>query len=451
MAKYQQYKDSGFEWLGEVPSHWKVCRLKHVKANKPNAFVDGPFGSNLKSIHFVDDGDVYVIESNFATTGIINEDNLKTITSNHFQTISRSEAEVGDIIIAKIGARFGMSSILPKLTKKSVVSGNSLKLTINSKVCNTEYVHYLLQHSKSESAMDDGVNVTAQPALSLGGLNNLPFLLPSSEEQDNITKFLSYETAQIDTLIEKQQTLIQLLKEKRQAVISHAVTKGLNSDAPMKDSGVEWLGEVPEHWGVGRVGYYGQVLNGSTPSKANLSYWHPKEVAWLSSGEVNQYYIESPTDYISYKALKECSVTLLPVGTLVMGMIGQGKTRGTSAVTKIEATINQNLAAVIPNENLYSNYAHLFFQAAYKELREDARGGNQAALNCEIIRDFKITIPPINEQKAIFIEVNKISDKFDILMIKAEQAIQLMQERRTALISAAVTGKIDVRGWRVPD
>ena len=213
MAKYQQYKDSGFEWLGEVPSHWKVCRLKHVKANKPNAFVDGPFGSNLKSIHFVDDGDVYVIESNFATTGIINEDNLKTITSNHFQTISRSEAEVGDIIIAKIGARFGMSSILPKLTKKSVVSGNSLKLTINSKVCNTEYVHYLLQHSKSESAMDDGVNVTAQPALSLGGLNNLPFLLPSSEEQDNITKFLSYETAQIDTLIEKQQTLIQLLSE----------------------------------------------------------------------------------------------------------------------------------------------------------------------------------------------------------------------------------------------
>ena len=460
MAKYQQYKDSGFEWLGEVPSHWKVCRLKHVKANKPNAFVDGPFGSNLKSIHFVDDGDVYVIESNFATTGIINEDNLKTITSIHFQTISRSEAEVGDIIIAKIGARFGMSSILPKLTKKSVVSGNSLKLTINSKVCNTEYVHYLLQHSKSESAMDDGVNVTAQPALSLGGLNNLPFLLPSSEEQENITKFLSYETAQIDTLIDKQQTLIQLLKEKRQAVISHAVTKGLNPDAPMKDSGVEWLGEVPEHWTVSFVKYIvlgekDSMVDGPFGSSVNTSEDYVDDgipvirtVNITNNGFSSdnlKFMRQQKFDQLKRHSVKPGDVLFSKVGT-----IGNACLLPSDIPEAILSTTGSCKISVDQNK-IEGEYLVLMFHLMNQTLMEMANSNVQPFLNMSNIKNLKISLPSIEEQKNILTYLEEKLEGIDDLIAKSLSFDKLIRERRTALISAAVTGKIDVRGWQAPE
>ena len=438
MAKYQryeEYKDSGVEWLDVIPSHWVMSKIKYIAP-----FQVGWTPPTGNDSNFIGEN----IWANISDLkGKIITDTVKRISDKAAKEASMDITPKGSLLYS-----FKLSVGSVSFAGRDMYTNEAIASFTSDSLLPLEYLYYVLPKFLIENA---STNIYGARILNQELIRNAIILKPTYEEAKTIANFLDYQTAQIDTLIDKQQTLIQLLKEKRQAVISHAVTKGLNPDAPMKDSGVEWLGEVPEHWEVGRVGYYGQVLNGSTPSKANLSYWHPKEVAWLSSGEVNQYYIESPTDYISYKALKECSVTLLPVGTLVMGMIGQGKTRGTSAVTKIEATINQNLAAVIPNENLYSNYAHLFFQAAYKELREDARGGNQAALNCEIIRDFKITIPPINEQRTIFIEVNKISDKFDILIVKAEQAIELMQERRTALISAAVTGKIDVRGWVKPN
>lgn len=217
-------KDSGVEWLGEVPAHWEVCKLKHVKHVRANAFVDGPFGSNLKSEHFIDGGDVYVIESNFATTGILERLKLKTVSTKHFNTIRRSEAEEGDIIIAKIGARYGSSAVLPVIDKPAVVSGNSLKLTVNQDKCIVEYANKLLKHLKKEEAMDDGVNVTAQPALSLGSLNNLPFLAPAIEEQSLILRHLDKQSSIFDDLIDKAGQFIQLSKERRLALISAAVT-----------------------------------------------------------------------------------------------------------------------------------------------------------------------------------------------------------------------------------
>lgn len=217
-------KDSGMEWLGKVPEHWVVSRLKYIKSKESNAFVDGPFGSNLKSEHFIENGDVYVIESNFATTGYLNLQKLKTISFSHFETIERSECRENDIIIAKIGARYGSSAILPKLEKRAVVSGNSLKLTVDTTNCDINYALNLLQHLKNEGAMDDGVNGSAQPALSLGGLNNIGFLTPPIDEQKEITKFVSNKLLMFNGLIEKADSALQLMQERRTALISAAVT-----------------------------------------------------------------------------------------------------------------------------------------------------------------------------------------------------------------------------------
>lgn len=217
-------KPSGNKWLGNVPAHWILSRLKHVKAEAKNAFVDGPFGSNLKSEHFIDDGDVYVIESNFATQGRIHTESLKTISNEHFVTINRSETRGGDIIIAKIGAQYGKASILPALDRPAVVSGNSLKLTINQKSCDVKFVNWHLANLKELGVMEDIVNATAQPALSLGEMNNLPMLVPPLAEQVAIVRFLDEKLCEFGTLTTEAQRAIDLLQERRTALISAAVT-----------------------------------------------------------------------------------------------------------------------------------------------------------------------------------------------------------------------------------
>lgn len=217
-------KDSGVEWLGEVPSHWDVTKIKYIKSKTRNAFVDGPFGSNLKSEHFVEGGDVFVIESGFATQGVLDVDELKTISLEHFRTIDRSEAKPGDIIIAKIGAQFGKSSILPNIDKPAVVSGNSLKLTVDPAVCIAAFVNWQLTNLKMVGAIDEIVNGTAQPALSLGEMNNLPILVPTLDEQRIIIGFLSEKLHQFEGYIADARLAIELLQERRAALISAAVT-----------------------------------------------------------------------------------------------------------------------------------------------------------------------------------------------------------------------------------
>ena len=217
-------KPSGIECLGDVPEHWDVMRLKHIKSEDKNAFVDGPFGSNLKSEHFIDDGEAYVIESGFATQGRLDVADLKTISLEHFTTISRSETKAGDIIIAKIGAQFGKSSILPRLDKPAVVSGNSLKLTINQQRCDVKFVNWQLTNLKQLGAIDDIVNGTAQPALSLGEMNSLPMLVPPRGEQTAIVAFLETQLKNFDELTAEAERAIDLLQERRTALISAAVT-----------------------------------------------------------------------------------------------------------------------------------------------------------------------------------------------------------------------------------
>ena len=197
---YPKYKDSGVEWLGDVPEHWEIKSLKHIKSSKKNSFVDGPFGSNLKSKHYLNNGEVYVIESNFATQNILNTSRLKRISYEHFMTINRSEVKEKDIVIAKIGAQFGKSSIFPKLDKVAVISGNSLKLTVNRAITTVEYIHYILIHLKNDGAIDDMVNSTAQPAISLNGMNNLKITFPPLKEQTQIATYLDQKNKKIDTL-----------------------------------------------------------------------------------------------------------------------------------------------------------------------------------------------------------------------------------------------------------
>ncbi len=410
--RYLEYKDSGIEWLGELPATWDIMPLKRIASLKS--------GESINSDSIEDTGEYAVYGGN----------GLRGYTSRYTH----------DGIYPLVGRQGALCGNVNYSVGKFWASEHAVVVSPTRRL-NTYWLGELLRAMN----LNQYSIAAAQPGLSVEAVSNLFVPTPPLPEQQAIASFLDRETAKIDTVIEKQQRLIALLTEKRQAVISHAVTKGLDPNAQMKDSGIEWLGMVPEHWEVTRLGYYATVENGTTPSRDNPEYWFDGDVPWLSSAEVNQYVVTEASEYITEAALKACSLRLLPNESLIVGMIGEGKTRGMSALLKIEATINQNLAGIIPRQSVRSDYLHYAFQTAYLYLREAGRGGNQAAMNCEILRAMMSPIPPIGEQTAIATFLTTETARIDTLIAKANQSIELMKERRSALISAAVTGKIDVR------
>ena len=219
-----EMKDSGVEWIGEIPKNWDIKKIKYLKSSKKYSLVDGPFGSNLKTEHYVDNGDVYIIESGFITSGEFQYvRDFKTITDEHFETIKRSECNEGDIIISKIGEYYGMCSILPKLDKRTVISGNSITLTI-SKNHNTNFIHQVILQHHINGTFKKEVQQTGQPFISLGVINNLIIPTPTLLEQNQIVEHLDEQIQKINSTIEKELNRIELLKEYCQSLISEVVT-----------------------------------------------------------------------------------------------------------------------------------------------------------------------------------------------------------------------------------
>ncbi|NUF33611.1 restriction endonuclease subunit S [Acinetobacter oleivorans] len=432
MAKYQkyaEYKDSG-EWLGEIPLHWDIQPTKRFFR-----LVAEP----------APDNNDYELLSVYTEIGVKPRKELEQKGNKASTTDGYWLVKKGDIVVNKLLAWMGAVGY----SEYDGVTSPAYDILRPTKKLNPKFYHYLFRTKIANMEFKRWSRGIMEMRLRLYfdelGRISMPF--PTFEEQNQIVDFLDHETAKIDTLIAKQEKLVELLKEKRQAVISHAVTKGLNPNAPMKDSGVEWLGEVPEHWSVSALGYYSYLNTGATPDRSNSNYWEG-DIPWIKTGEVRYDTIFSAEESITDLALKQTSVQLSPPGTLLMAMYGQGITRGRVALLGVSATYNQACVAINPNSKVWNEYLKLFFMAAYHAIRDGGNETSQMNLNADIVKKFKITIPPLDEQHQIVENLNKEIPKIDSLIEKAESAIQLMQERRTALISAAVTGKIDVRNWQ---
>jgi type I restriction enzyme S subunit len=313
---------------------------------------------------------------------------------------------------------------------------NVLSVWLNA-ITSSAYAQFYFKSRSKQS--------TNLASISSANLMELPVVLPPNEEQSAIVGFLDHETSKIDALIVEQRRLIELLKEKRQAVISHAVTKGLNPHAPMKPSGIEWLGDVPAHWSVGALRYYATFATGSTPDRNNAAFWDGG-IAWVKTGEINYAGISATEETISEAGLESSSCSIAPAGTLLMALYGQGVTRGRVAILEIPAAFNQACVAIFPDKRLNSSFLRSFFVFAYSFIRDIGNETTQMNMNVEFVRRIPLVMPPASEQEMITRHVQRETERFETLMAEAQRAVDLLQERRTALISAAVTGKIDVRG-----
>ena len=350
--------------------------------------------------------------------------------------------EPGDVLFGKLR---------PYLAKAWVAdfSGRSTTefLVMQPVKIDPRFLRYVCVWQDFVDAVDASTLGSKMPRAEWDHIGTQPIPIPTRHLQHAIANYLDRETARLNALIATKERLIGLLAEKRRALITRAVTRGLDPKVSLRDSGIHWLGEIPAHWDVWKLGHTAQIGNGSTPSRGNAEYWLNGTIPWLTSSVVNQYEITKADEFVTEVALQDCHLPLVKSGSVLIAITGQGMTRGQAVVLSCESTVNQHLAYVDPDRSrLDSWFLRWVFLVAYEFLRSisDDAGGTKGALTCADINSFRIPIPPIHEQRAIATYVSKQVRKLEELLKVAEKTISLLKERRSALIAAAVSGQVDV-------
>ena len=424
--KYEEYKASGVEWLGEIPSHWSVTRNlglfdERKEVNQPEMEL---LAVTIKK-------------------GVIKQSEITTKKDSSNDDKSKYKVvRKGDLAYNKMRMWQGA---IGESKYDGIVSPAYIILNTRNRLY-SRYFHYLYrteqfikEANRNSYGLCDDMN-----SLRYEHFKTIYSPTPPAKDVSRIIDFLDHKTAEIDAAIAKKQELIELLKEQKAILINQAVTKGLNPNVKMKDSGVAWIGEIPEHWTCTRLGYYARVSNGSTPSRDNPRYWNNGTINWLSSGKVNDFEVSAPSELVTEAALKNTALRLYPKGTVIIGIVGQGKTRGTTAITRIECCINQNMAAIETDSRLNPDYLHRYLFQTYHNIRMMGKGSNQEALNCEIVRSIKTCVPPEDEQDQIVQHIREYERLFSKSLSGINREIERLQEFKQTLITHTTTGKIKV-------
>lgn len=436
--QYPEYKNSEVEWLDCLPSHWETVALKML--------IDVRDGTHDTPAYVEPSESSYpLVTSKDVTGGEINLTNCKQISEEDYNSIiKRSAVSIGDILMPMIGT-VGSPILIESNSNIAIKNLALFKTSAENNQLDTKYLLYFLNSNECILQFSLESRGGVQNFVSLGTLRNLGLPFVPRSEQQKIANFLDHETAKIDTLITKQEKLIELLKEKRQAVISHAVTKGLNPQAPMKDSGVEWLGEVPEHWVTKAYRYACKIYRGKFGHRPrNDPDFYDGDYPFIQTGDVARAgkYIKGYKQTLNDKGITVSQK--FPIGTLMMAIAAN---IGDTAILGFEAYAPDSVVGFKPKSDIDLEFLRYSFMAALPALEQTSTQSTQANLNVDRIGAVKATFPPLAEQKSIVQHLDTLLERYDEVVEKSISSIELMKERKIALVSAAVTGKIDVRDW----
>jgi type I restriction enzyme S subunit len=440
--RYPAYKPSGVEWLGEVPEHWSIIRLKNVLQCR---ITDGPHTTP----EFIDEG-VPFLSVDGIQDGELRFDGCRFISEKDHEEFSRKAQPVRDDILMGKAASTGKIARVKTDFTFSIWSPLAL-IRVDSQLSSPSFYEQALKSAISQAQIDVLCTSNTQKNISMDDIPRLVMTRPTIKEQLAIASFLDHETAKIDALIAEQQRLIELLQEKRQAVISHAVTKGLNPDAPMKDSGVEWLGEVPEHWTVIPLRLAARIESGHTPSRSHNEYWIEKDCVhhWFTLGDVWQIrdgkaeYVYETQEKVSQAGLDNSAARMLPANTVILSRTASV---GFSGILGVPMATTQDFVNWVCGPKIVPEFLLFVFRAMSKEFERLKYGSTHNTIYMPDIFSFRAPLPSLIEQGEIVSNVRESLRRLDGSFDDLLRSKELLQERRSALISAAVTGQIDVRG-----
>lgn len=437
---YPDYKDSGIEWLGEVPAHWKEKPFFSLVSERCESNA-GMKHENLLSLSY----------GRIVNKDINALDGLLPASFETYQVV-----HPGDIVFRLTDLQNDKRSLRSAIVRETGIITSAYLAGICRGIF-PEFASFLFRAYdtiKVFYSMGGGL----RQSMKYSDMKWLPVWLPDWQEQTQIARFLDHETTRIDALIEEQQRLIELLKEKRQAVISHAVTKGLDPTVPMKDSGVEWLGEVPAHWGITDLKYLvTSIGQGWSPQCDNFpaeeGEWGVLKVGCVNGGVFNASENKRlPDELAPDEALAIKKNDLLISRANTRELVGSAAVAGQDY--PLLMLCDKLYRVCLDVQRICPKYLAFYLgsSAPRGQIELAASGASDSMQNISqsAIMDMVLPLPEVCEQELILQYLNSNLEIVDEMVLEVKSQLQLLQERRSALISAAVTGKIDVRGWQPP-
>jgi len=433
LKPYPAYKDSAIQWLGEVPVNWTVKRA--------DAFL-----------HY----DKIQIEPSEISDELVFHYSIPSVQETG-DGVLEPPSQIDSAKLKIVGPRLLVSKLNPRKGVVLVASKHDVPT-----LCSTEFVPFDVRGSDLRWAVYLFLGESTRQRLSavvrsatrshqraeVSEITKLWHAVPALPEQRAIAAFLDLETVRIDALVAKKERLIELLQEQRTALITRAVTKGLDPTVPMKDSGVEWLGEIPVHWEVNRTKFAARLRSGHTPSRQHAEYWQDCTIPWFGLADVWQIrdgqreYVRETAEKISALGLANSAARLLPKGTV---MLSRTASVGFSVIMGVDMATTQDFVNWVCGPTLRPEYLLYVFRSMHQEYRRLTMGSTHQTIYMPDVGRFATPIPPVPEQDQIVAFIRNETRKIDALVAKVRDAVKCLQELRIALISAAVTGKIDVR------
>ena len=445
MQPYTTYCDPGVEWLGEVPGHWDVGRLKYLTSINDDAVSDSE--EPLRPMSYVD------ISSVDSTRGITH---IEEMVFEDAPSRARRLVRDGDTIVSTV--RTYLRAIAPITDPPPTMVVSTGFAVIRPRELDPSFSAWALRgHGFIEEVVARSVGVS-YPAINASEIGNIPIAVPPLDEQRDIAAFLDRETERIDSLIAKKRLLIERLQEYRTALVTRTVMRGLPPEAAraagldptprLKPSGVEWLGDVPEHWEVGNIRRFADMKSGHTPSRQHPEYWDDCNVPWFTLADVWQLrdprnlYLGDTKESISSLGLANSAAELLPAGTVILSRTASV---GFSGIMPLAMATSQDYWNWICGSALLPEYLLFLFRAMRGEFNRLMMGSTHRTIYEASAASIRISVPPFSEQSQIVRFIQERLPSIDDAAAAARLAIERLEEYRTALITAAVTGKIDVR------
>ena len=429
-------KDSGVEWIGEIPVGWSIRKLKTLVLEQDSIFIDGDW---IESKDISSRGIRYYTSGNVGD-GVFKHQGTGFVSEETFRKLNCTEARGGDLIFSRLNLPAGRACIIPPV-EKCVVAVDVVVTRLDS-CCANKYIMYSTMCERYQALTSIIARGTTMQRISRTQLGNIAFPLPNRDVQEQIVTYLDTKCAEIDKVVEQTRTTIEEYKKLKQAIITEAVTKGVRGPRPMKPSGVEWIGDIPVEWRLGRIKDFAQLQTGTTPSTSCPHYFNG-EIPWFTPGDFSESFeVNESQRTLSKQAEDEKQAVILPPQTPLI--VGIGASAGKVSFSQVKCSCNQQVTALVDcsaNRKLLT----YILEAGRLYLRDTAAFTTLPIINNQTLGYFKIAVPASNtEQQEIAAYLDTKCAEIDRIIVKKEQLIEELGSYKKSLIYEYVTGKKQV-------
>lgn len=446
IKQYEKYKESGLDWIAELPLSWELGKLK-FNASLTISTVDRHELEDEISVSVCHYPQAYnnekINKNTVLSSGTCNEKELENFILKKGQIIITKDSETSDDI--------GVPTFVEEDIPNAVCGYHLAIINVNENCIYSPFLFRYLQSKNVNYYFDTKSNGVTRFGLGKPAIENLPIPIPSIKEQTKIAQYLDHQTAIIDQLIQQKEKLIELLKEKRQAVINEAVTKGLNPNAKMKDSGIEWLGTIPQAWNLVQIRHLNKKVGSGVTPKGGAEVYTQEGVIFIRSQNVHFDGLRlDDVVRIDLDTHEKMNGSKVQFNDVLLNITGASIGRCCVVNISEEMNVNQHVCIIRPTQKILPEYLNLVLQSnvGQVQIKLGTTGGNREGLTFEAIKEFVIPLPDLKEQGEILSTVQSSLNRYYELENLNIMQIEKMKEYRQSIISEAVTGKIDVRDWQ---